>query len=174
MLVLEQVSKTYRSGRIEVRALQDVNLTLNQPGFTMIVGPSGSGKTTLLNLIGTLDRPSQGRIHIDGEDVSTLPDRALTRFRAERIGFIFQSFNLMPVLSAQENVEYALLQTKLRAAERQQRTRELMEAVGLGAHQAHRANGWQLHAPWSSGRPWCWPMSPPPTSTPPPAAPSCS
>lgn len=140
MLVLEHVSKTYRHGCIEVHALQDACLTLNQPGFTMIVGPSGSGKTTLLNLIGTLDRPSQGTIRIDGQDVGTMPDKALTRFRAERIGFIFQSFNLMPVLSAYENVEYALLQTALPTAERRRRTDEVIEAVGLGGHRTHRPN----------------------------------
>jgi putative ABC transport system ATP-binding protein len=140
MLELENVSKTYRHGRIEVHALRQATLTLDEPGFTMIVGPSGSGKTTLLNLIGTLDRPSQGTIRIDGQDVGTMPDRALTRFRAERIGFVFQSFNLMPVLSAYENVEYALLQTGLPAGERRRRTDELIDAVGLASHRAHRPN----------------------------------
>lgn len=140
MLELENVSKTYRSGGIEVHALRNVTLTLGDPGFTMIVGPSGSGKTTLLNLVGTLDRPSQGFIRIEGQDVGNMPDRALTRFRAERIGFIFQSFNLMPVLSVYENVEYALLQTNMPAQERRRRTNELIEAVGLASHCAHRPN----------------------------------
>jgi putative ABC transport system ATP-binding protein len=138
MLQLEGVSKTYRHGSIEVHALRDASLTLSQPGFTMISGPSGSGKTTLLNLIGTLDRPSQGTVRIEGQDVGRLCDRALTRFRAERIGFIFQSFNLMPVLSAYENVEYALLHTALPAAQRKQRTDELIDAVGLTSHRTHR------------------------------------
>jgi putative ABC transport system ATP-binding protein len=140
MLQLDNVSKTFRSGTISVHALRDVTLTLDGPGFTMISGPSGSGKTTLLNLIGTLDRPSQGTIRIDGKDVGTMPDRALTRFRADHIGFIFQSFNLMPVLSAYENVEYALLQTGMPAHERRRRTNELIEAVGLASHAAHRPN----------------------------------
>jgi putative ABC transport system ATP-binding protein len=140
MLKLEDVSKTYRHGRIEVHALRHASLSIDAPGFTMIVGPSGSGKTTLLNLIGTLDRPSAGRISIEGRDVGDMPDRELTRFRGERIGFIFQSFNLMPVLSAQENVEYALLQSRLSAAERRRRTRQAIEAVGLDSHREHRPN----------------------------------
>jgi putative ABC transport system ATP-binding protein len=141
MLELHGVSKTYREGDIEVRALDDVNLGLDASSFCMIVGPSGSGKSTLLNLIGTLDRPTHGRIVvIEGHDVNRLPDRELTRFRAERIGFIFQSFNLMPVLTAYENVEYALLQTGMPTAQRRARTDELIEAVGLTAHRTHRPN----------------------------------
>ncbi len=140
MLELEDVSKTYRHGRIEVHALRHATLRIDEPGFTMIVGPSGSGKTTLLNLVGTLDRPSTGRISIEGRDVGTMPDRELTRFRGERIGFIFQSFNLMPVLSAFENVEYAMLQTTLPTPERRRRVGELIEAVGLSTHAHHRPN----------------------------------
>ncbi|MDM0077531.1 ABC transporter ATP-binding protein [Variovorax sp. J2P1-59] len=140
MLELEGVCKTYSEGDIEVQALHDVNLSLDASSFCMIVGPSGSGKSTLLNLIGTLDRPTRGRVLIEGQDVNLLPDRELTRFRAGRIGFIFQSFNLMPVLTAFENVEYALLQTGMPKAQRRARTEELIEAVGLGAHRAHRPN----------------------------------
>lgn len=138
MLELEHVSKTYRVGSVEVYALRDATLTLRERGFTMIVGPSGSGKTTLLNVIGTLDRPTRGILRIDGEDVGRMTDQALTRFRAARIGFIFQSFNLMPVLSAYENVEYALLQTRMPALERKRRIDEVLEAVGLASHRAHR------------------------------------
>jgi putative ABC transport system ATP-binding protein len=140
MLELEEVSKTYRRGTMEVHALRSTSLRVSEPGFTMIVGPSGSGKTTLLNLIGTLDRPSTGRIRIEGRDTSQMCDRKLTNFRAERIGFIFQSFSLMPVLSAFENVEYALLQTKLPAPERRRRCNEILEAVGLDKHRTHRPN----------------------------------
>jgi len=140
MLQLEDVSKTYRHGSIEVHALRSASLTLSEPGFTMISGPSGSGKTTLLNLIGTLDRPSQGKVSIGGQDVGSLCDYRLTEFRAQHIGFIFQSFNLMPVLSAYENIEYALLQTKMPAAERKRRTEEALDAVGLTPHRAHRPN----------------------------------
>ncbi|MGJ7510342.1 ABC transporter ATP-binding protein [Variovorax sp. GT1P44] len=140
MLELHRVSKTYREGAIEVHALRDVNVGLDASSFCMVVGPSGSGKSTLLNLIGTLDRPTRGRIVIEGRDVNLLPDHELTRFRAERIGFIFQSFNLMPVLSAYENVEYALLESGMSRSQRRARTDELIEAVGLGAHRAHRPN----------------------------------
>jgi putative ABC transport system ATP-binding protein len=134
------VAKVLGSGAGQIRALKGVDLSLNGGELTLLMGPSGSGKTTLLNLIGTLDRPSHGTIRIDGQDVGTMPDRALTRFRAERIGFVFQSFNLMPVLSAYENVEYALLQTGLPAGERRRRTDELIDAVGLASHRAHRPN----------------------------------
>lgn len=140
MFELHGVSKTYREGDIELRAVKDVNLRLPASSFCMIVGPSGSGKSTLLNLIGTLDRPTHGRIVIEGQDVNRLPDRELTRFRAERIGFIFQSFNLMPVLTAQENIEYALLQTGMPKSQRRARTGELLDAVGLTAHRRHRPN----------------------------------
>ena len=140
MLELHGVSKTYREGDIELRAVKDVNLRLPASSFCMIVGPSGSGKSTLLNLIGTLDRPTQGRVVIEGQDVNRLPDRELTRFRAERIGFIFQSFNLMPVLTAQENIEYALLQTGMPKSQRRARTGELLDAVGLTAHRGHLPN----------------------------------
>ena len=140
MLELEDVSKTYRHGRIEVHALRHASLRIDEPGFTMLVGPSGSGKTTLLNLIGTLDRPSSGTIRIEGRDVGTLSERELTAFRGDHIGFIFQSFNLMPVLSAYENVEYALLQTPLAATERRRRVDEAIEAVGLASHRTHRPN----------------------------------
>lgn len=140
MLELQDVSKTYREGDIEVHALDGVDLRLDASSFCMVVGPSGSGKSTLLNLIGTLDRPTRGRILIEGRDVARLPDRELTRLRAERIGFVFQSFNLLPVLSAAENVEYALLQAGMPRAERRARTDELIDAVGLAAHRAHRPN----------------------------------
>lgn len=140
MLELHCVSRTYREGAIEVHALRNVNVGLDASSFCMVVGPSGSGKSTLLNLIGTLDRPTRGRIVIEGRDVNLLSDRELTRFRAERIGFIFQSFNLMPVLSAYENVEYALLQSGMSRSQRRARTDELIEAVGLGAHRTHRPN----------------------------------
>jgi putative ABC transport system ATP-binding protein len=106
----------------------------------MIVGPSGSGKTTLLNLIGTIDQPDAGSIEIDGRDITSMTDRTVSAFRAARIGFIFQAFNLMPVLSAYENIEYALLLAGLPAAERKRRTQEALQAVGLAEHQHHKPN----------------------------------
>ena len=106
---LQHVVKTYHAGAIDVAAIRDISLDVPSHRFTMIVGPSGSGKTTLLNLIGCIDAPTAGRIEVCGEDVGRLKDNALADFRARNIGFIFQSFSLVPVLSAYENVEYPLL-----------------------------------------------------------------
>jgi len=134
------VFKTYKEGAIEVHALRGVDLNIAAQKFTMIVGPSGSGKTTLLNLIGCLDHPTSGTIEIDGCDVASLRDRELTRFRARHIGFIFQSFNLIPVLSVFENVEYGLLLTKMPARKRKQATAEILKAVQLYDQRDQRPN----------------------------------
>lgn len=104
----------------------------------MVVGPSGSGKTTILNLIGCIDRATSGNLEVCGVPVATLSDKQLTRFRAQNIGFIFQSFNLNPVLSAYENVEYPLLLQRVPPAERKERTCAILEEVGLGDHAHHR------------------------------------
>ena len=138
MLSLRNVSRVYREGSVVVPALTDVDLDIGAERFTMIVGPSGSGKTTLLNLIGTIDRPTTGTITIEGQDVGALCDRALTAFRAARIGFIFQAFNLLPMLSALENVEYGLLLAQVPAAARRARALEALEAVGLSAQLRQR------------------------------------
>lgn len=134
------VFKTYKEGAIEVHALRGVNLNIAAQKFTMIVGPSGSGKTTLLNLIGCLDHPTSGTVEIDGCDVAALRDRELTRFRARHIGFIFQSFNLIPVLSVFENVEYGLLLTKMPSRKRKQATVEMLKAVQLYDQRHQRPN----------------------------------
>lgn len=139
-LRIEGVSKTYREGSIEVHALRDINLDIPDRRFTMLVGPSGSGKTTLLNLIGCIDRPSSGKIEFDGKDVTGWADQPLTSFRSHEIGFIFQNFNLIPVLTAYENVEYALLLRKTPAAERKLRTLEILRAVGLYEQRGQRPN----------------------------------
>jgi putative ABC transport system ATP-binding protein len=131
IIQLNGVSKVYRAGDVDVVALQNMELTISRQRFTMVVGPSGSGKTTLLNLIGCIDVPTSGRIEIDGREIGTLNDWELTQFRAQKIGYIFQNFNLIPVLSALENVEYALLLTKISAAERQDATASMLNAVGL-------------------------------------------
>lgn len=104
---LENVSKIYKMGEVEIAALKDVNLEIKKGEFIAILGPSGSGKTTLLNLLGGIDTPSHGKIFIDDEDISHFSRRRLTLLRREKIGFIFQFFNLIPTLSAKENVEYA-------------------------------------------------------------------
>jgi putative ABC transport system ATP-binding protein len=137
---LDHVDKTYRGGRIEVAAVRDVSLAIPPLRFSMIVGPSGSGKTTLLNLIGCIDAPTHGRVEVCGQDIGRLSDNALADFRARNIGFIFQSFNLVPVLSAYENIEYPLLLVGTPAAERRRRTMDMLAAVGLSEQAAQRPN----------------------------------
>ncbi len=137
---LRNVAKTYRAGTIEVAAVRDMNLEISPDRFTMVVGPSGSGKTTLLNLIGCIDTPTSGQVEIGGADIGSFGDDALSDFRARNIGFVFQHFNLVPVLSAYENVEYPLLMVGMAAAERQKRTLALLEAVGLAAQAGQRPN----------------------------------
>jgi putative ABC transport system ATP-binding protein len=137
---LDHVVKTYRSGTIAVAAIQDISLEIPSNRFSMIVGPSGSGKTTLLNLIGCIDTPSAGRVEVRGTDIGRLSDNALTDFRARHIGYIFQGFNLVPVLSAYENVEYPLLLVGVPAAERRRRTMAMLDFVGLSAQAKQRPN----------------------------------
>jgi putative ABC transport system ATP-binding protein len=133
-VVLKGISKTYRLDDIDVHALLDVNLIILPRRFTVITGPSGSGKTTLLNLIGCIDRPDQGSIMVGGKAVQTMTDDALSDFRARQLGFIFQSFNLLPVLTAFENVEYPLVLAGMSPAVRRGRVEELLHAVGLAQH----------------------------------------
>jgi putative ABC transport system ATP-binding protein len=142
MLVqIENVSKQYRLGEQIVTALDRVNLNIEDGVFMAIAGPSGSGKSTLLNLIGCIDTPSSGRIVIAGRDVSGRTPDELARLRGRSIGFIFQTFNLLPVLSAAENVEYPLLQFKeLDAKERRARVEHYLGIVGLADHANHRPN----------------------------------
>lgn len=137
---LRNVVKTYHAGAVDVAAIRDISLDIPAHRFTMIVGPSGSGKTTLLNLIGCIDAPTAGRIEVCGEDIARLSDNALADFRARNIGFIFQAFSLVPVLSAYENIEYPLLLVGMPAAERRSRALEMLEAVGLAAQGAQRPN----------------------------------
>jgi putative ABC transport system ATP-binding protein len=135
MTVIEtkNISKTYNpNSPIAVHALRGVNLQIEQGEFTVIVGPSGSGKSTLLNIIGGLDNPSEGEIQVGGEDISTLSDSKLIDFRRNNIGFVFQSYNLIPVLTAKENVEFVMLLQGRSQKERDARTMELLEAVGIG------------------------------------------
>jgi putative ABC transport system ATP-binding protein len=125
------VSKVYNPGTIPVYAVTDVQLHMNRGEFAAIVGPSGSGKTTLLNMIGGLDTPTTGQIIINGTDITALLPGQLIEFRLHNIGFVFQAFNLIPVLTARENVEFIMLLQKRPKAEREQRVRELLAAVGL-------------------------------------------
>lgn len=125
------VTKIYNPDKIPVYALNGVDLLIEEGEFTAIVGPSGSGKTTLLNIIGGLDRPSGGAVMVHGQNIAELSDNQLIDFRKDYIGFVFQAYNLIPVLTAQENVEFVMLLQKRSKTERQQRVAELMDAVGL-------------------------------------------
>ncbi len=131
IISISQLHKTYE-GVVNVHAVNDVSLEIEQGEFTAIVGPSGSGKTTLLNLIGGLDRPSAGSIHIGDTEISRLSNNELIDFRLHHIGFVFQAYNLIPVLTSQENVEFVMLLQQRSKAERIARTQELLHAVGLG------------------------------------------
>ncbi len=131
LVTLNRVSKTYRLDAVDVPALVDVDLEIRADCFTVISGPSGSGKTTLLNVIGCIDHPDRGEVSVAGQEVRQMSDDALSDFRARHIGFIFQSFNLLPVLTVYENVEYPLLLSRVPGAERRRRIETLLEAVGL-------------------------------------------
>ena len=138
MIELIDVQKVYRRGQSEVHALRGVNLTVPDGQFLSIMGPSGSGKSTLLNVLGALDVPSTGKIRIEGKELEKLDDKALSVFRRDRIGFVFQFFNLLPTLTAIENV---MLPSLLAGAPRQAiatRAQELLERVGLGKRLEHR------------------------------------
>ena len=134
-VVIRSVSKTYRRGQRRVTALHDVSFALSEGELALVAGPSGSGKTTLLNLIAALDRPDCGEIIVGGADVAALSRSAAARYRNERVGFIFQSYNLLPQLTALENILVPML-PKRQADTR--RARELLDAVGLGDRARHR------------------------------------
>jgi putative ABC transport system ATP-binding protein len=131
MISIKNIHMTYQSGDIKVQALQNIDLTINPGEFTAIVGPSGSGKTTLLNIIGGLDSPTKGSVKINDTDITQLPENELIDFRLHHIGFIFQSYNLIPVLTAKENVELLMLLQNREEEFRNERTLKLLKAVGL-------------------------------------------
>ena len=136
---LKDVVKTYHLGAVEVPALRGVSLDVHTGDFISIAGPSGSGKTTLLNLIGCVDTATSGTVLVDGHDTQDLTDRELTNLRLNTLGFIFQSFNLVSVLSVFQNVEFPLLlQRRLSKSERSTRVMSLLEQVGLASHVNHR------------------------------------
>ncbi len=130
------LKKTYMLGKVPVFALRGVNLKVESGDFVAIVGPSGSGKSTLLNMIGALDKPTEGKVFVDGVDVSALNDDKLAELR-RRVGFVFQFFNLIPRLTASENVELPLTITGLSKSERRKKTFELLKAVGLSERVDH-------------------------------------
>ncbi len=134
---LDRVSRTYSTGRLEVHALQDADLTVEGGEFVAIVGPSGSGKSTMMNILGCLDRPTAGTYRLAGTDVEDLSDDGLARLRSREIGFVFQSYNLLPRTSALENVAAPLLYQGVGGRERRRRARETLERLGLGDRLDH-------------------------------------
>ena len=137
MVRLHRVEKVYRTDRIETIALSDLQLDISRGEFVSIMGPSGSGKSTLLHLIGLLDRPTQGEIELDGAVVSNLSERELAAMRNRKIGFIFQSFHLVPDLNVRDNVEIPLLYGNVRGSARKQRAEAALDRVGLTARMQH-------------------------------------
>lgn len=129
---VKNVSKIYRQGELSVKALDDVSLNVERGSFMSLAGPSGSGKTTLLNIIGGIDFADGGSVFVDGKDFSSMSDSSLASFRLNNIGFIFQAYNLIPVLSAEENVEYVLRLRGVPKAECRERARAILSEVGLG------------------------------------------
>ncbi|MFE4535201.1 ABC transporter ATP-binding protein [Streptomyces scopuliridis] len=137
MYQLRGVTKRYSRGKKTVDALAGVDLTIEDGGRLVIQGPTGGGKSTLLQMLGGLDRPTRGSVEFDGVDLAQLPESRLTKVRAESIGFVFQSFNLIPTLTAQENVETALVPLGLKGAARRERAAEALGSVGLGERLGH-------------------------------------
>lgn len=137
MYTLQGVTKRYTRGKSTVHALAGVDLTIEDGGRLVIQGPTGGGKSTLLQMLGGLDRPTAGSVELDGVDLAKLSEAKLTKVRAENIGFVFQSFNLIPTLTAQENVETALVPLGGKAAERRRRAAEALDSVGLGERLGH-------------------------------------
>jgi len=140
LVALDGVTKTYRRGGQTVEVLQELDLAVPDGDFLALMGPSGSGKTTLMNLIGGIDRPSGGTIAVGGTRIDNLNERALTKWRARHVGFIFQLYHLMPVLSAERNVELPLLLTNLSRSERRRRARAALKLVGLSERAKHKPN----------------------------------
>jgi putative ABC transport system ATP-binding protein len=140
MIQIEDLTKTYVMGEETVTALDGVSLTIGRGESIAIIGPSGSGKSTLMNILGGLDRPSWGRYRFEGEEVARFSDDQLADFRNRRIGFVFQSFQLLPRLSALQNVELPMVYAGAAPRARRERAAELLERVGLGSRMGHRPN----------------------------------
>ena len=138
VLKIENLSKVFNLGKNRIQPLSNINLEVKKGEFTAIMGPSGSGKTTLLNLIGCIDKPTEGKIRIDGVDIAHLSESKLYKIRRDKIGFVFQSFNLLPYLNARENVELAMELAGKFKDQRKQRAKDLLATVGLSGREQHR------------------------------------
>jgi putative ABC transport system ATP-binding protein len=138
VIVTENLTKVYGHGDIKVHALKDVSIAIEKGEYIAIVGPSGSGKSTFMNLLGCLDKPTSGKLYIDQTDVSTLPERQLARLRREKIGFIFQKYNLLPTLNCVENVALAMSFAGVKVKERQQRSEKLLQMVDMTHRMMHK------------------------------------
>ena len=138
ILELDNIYKTYKLGNTEVEAVKGISLSLQEGEFISIMGPSGSGKTTLLNLIGALDKPTKGVVYINGDNVNSMSDKDLTQLRRNKIGFVFQFYNLIPVLTCYENIELPLFIAGISKKERKLRVENLLKKMGLEKHRNHR------------------------------------
>ena len=137
IIELEQVKKIYKMDGVETHALRGVDLSINKNDFVAIMGPSGSGKSTLLHMVGALDKPTSGKIKLDGQDISKLKESDLARLRGRKIGFVFQFFNLHPTLTAVENIELPMIIIEKNKTERRKKAMELLKAVGLEKRSDH-------------------------------------
>lgn len=140
VITIKKLEKTYNSTSVPVHAVNGIDLEFKEGEFTAVVGPSGSGKTTLLNILGGLDSPTNGTVIINNEDLSKLSSNELINFRLKNIGFVFQSYNLIPVMTAFENVEFIMQLQKWSKKKRHERTEQLLQAVGLGDRMHNRPN----------------------------------
>lgn len=137
MIILDKASKSYNIGKVTVHALKEISLSIEKGEFICLAGPSGSGKSTVLNLLGLLDTPTSGRLIFDKKDIAEYKKHQRIRVRRDRIGFIFQNFNLLPVLTVYENIEYPLFLLKLSSSERQRRVNNALERIGLSNRKDH-------------------------------------
>ncbi|HNX82575.1 MAG TPA: ABC transporter ATP-binding protein [Candidatus Omnitrophota bacterium] len=138
IVTLQQIQKNYLLGKTIINALKGINLEVEKGEFLALAGPSGSGKTTVLNVLGCIDKPTSGKVFIDGQEIGGLSSDALAQIRADKIGFVFQNFNLLPVLTALENVEYPLLNKSNAGGNKRDLAMSALESVGLGKFAQHR------------------------------------
>ena len=173
MLEMRQVAKVYRTEQVETHALRSLDLHVREGEFVAVTGPSGSGKTTFLNIAGLLETFTGGQFLLDGQDVSHLGDDARSRLRNQKIGFIFQGFNLIPDLNLFDNVDVPLRYRGMPAAERKQRIEDALARVGLGSRMMHypaedladSSSAPRSHVPWPAVRACCWRTNRPATWT---------